>query len=68
MNTGRLVTMANDIAAFFAAEPDADSAAEQVANHLRKFWEPRMRKEIREFLQQGGAGLSPLARRGVEKL
>lgn len=68
MNIERLVAMANDIAAFFAAEPDQESAAEQVAYHLKKFWEPRMRKEIRSFLEQGGAGLSPLARRGVERL
>lgn len=68
MNVERLVAMVNDIAAFFASEPDADAAAEQVANHLRKFWEPRMRNEIQRFLQQGGAGLSPLARRGVERL
>ena len=68
MNIERLVAMANDIAAFFAVEPDQNSAAEQVANHLKKFWEPRMRNEIRAFLQQGGAGLSPLARRGVERL
>jgi formate dehydrogenase subunit delta len=68
MNIERLVTMANDIAAFFAAEPDPESGAEQVANHLRKFWEPRMRTEIQRCLEQGGAGLSPLARRGVERL
>ncbi|MGB5133508.1 MAG: formate dehydrogenase subunit delta [Steroidobacteraceae bacterium] len=68
MNTERLVAMANDIAAFFAVEPDQDSAAEQVANHLKKFWEPRMRNEIRRFVEQGGAGLSPLAKRGVERL
>ena len=68
MNISRLVTMANDIAAFFAAEPDHESGAEQVANHLRKFWEPRMRKEIRQCLEQGGTGLSALARRGVERL
>jgi formate dehydrogenase subunit delta len=60
--------MANDIAAFFASEPDQESAAEQVAYHLKKFWEPRMRSEIRRCLDQGGAGLSPLARRGVERL
>ena len=66
MNTDRLVAMANDIAAFFAAEPD--SAAEQVALHLKKFWEPRMRKEIRQYLEQGGTGLSPVAKRGVERL
>ena len=68
MNIERLVTMANDIAAFFAADPDRDAAAEQVAVHLKKFWEPRMRREIRRFLDQGGSGLSPIARRGVERL
>jgi formate dehydrogenase subunit delta len=68
MNIERLVAMANDIAAFFAAEPDPDSAADQVANHLKKFWEPRMRKEIQRCLANGGAGLSPLAKRGVERL
>jgi formate dehydrogenase subunit delta len=68
MNPQRLVAMANDIAAFFAVEPDPESAADQVANHLKKFWEPRMRTEIRRFLDSGGTGLSPLARRGVERL
>ncbi len=68
MNIERLVAMANDIAAFFAADPNPDAAAEQVAGHLRKFREPRMRAEIRRCLEEGGAGLSPLARRGVERL
>jgi len=68
MNVERLVAMANDIAAFFAADPDQESAAEQVAGHLRKFWEPRMRREIKRFVEQGGSGLSPVARRGVERL
>ena len=68
MNIDRLVAMANDIAAFFAADPDKDAAAEQVAYHLKKFWEPRMRNEIKRFVDQGGTGLSPLAQRGVERL
>ena len=61
--------MANDIAAFFASDPDPGSRRpSRWQYHLKKFWEPRMRKEIRRFLEQGGAGLSPLARRGVERL
>lgn len=60
--------MANDIAAFFAAEPDPAAGAEQVANHLRKFWEPRMREAIRRHLREGGAGLSALALQGVKRL
>lgn len=68
MDTERLVAMANDIAGFFASEPDPEVAAEQVANHLRRFWEPRMREAIRRHLASGGAGLSALARQGVERL
>jgi formate dehydrogenase subunit delta len=64
----RLVAMANDIAAFFAAEPDPAAAAEQVAGHLRKFWEPRMREQIRRHAREGGAGLSALALQGVKRL
>ncbi len=68
MDIERLVAMANDIAAFFASEPDPQAAAEQVANHLRRFWEPRMRTAICRHLSEGGAGLSPLARRGIQRL
>ena len=68
MNTERLVAMANDIAAFFSAEPDKDAAAEQVANHLRRFWAPTMRAEISAHARTGGAGLTELAKLGVAKL
>jgi formate dehydrogenase subunit delta len=68
MDIDRLVAMANDIAAFFASEPDPQSAAEQVENHLRRFWEPRMRIEICRHAREGGAGLSTLALRGVQLL
>jgi len=68
MNPARLVAMVNDIAAFFAAEPDAEAAAEQVANHLRKFWDPRMRDEIRRIAADGGTGMSALALYGVRRL
>jgi formate dehydrogenase subunit delta len=68
MNPQRLVAMANDIAAFFDAEADKEAAAEQVANHLRKFWEPRMRQAILRVAQEGGVGLSTLALSGVRRL
>jgi formate dehydrogenase subunit delta len=68
MDIKRLVAMANDIASFFSSEPDAAVAADQVAGHLKRFWEPRMRSEITRHLAAGGSGLSPLARSGVERL
>jgi formate dehydrogenase subunit delta len=68
VNANRLVAMANDIAAFFAAEADRPAAAAAVANHLRKFWEPRMRRELIAHYRSGGQGLTDLAFAGVAQL
>ena len=68
MQTERLVTMANDIATFFAAEPDRTAAVEATANHLRRFWAPRMRREIVAHHEAGGAGLGEIARAAVALL
>jgi len=68
MDVQRLVAMANDIAAFFDGETGSAAAAEGVRLHLRKFWAPRMRREIIEHLRAGGSGLTPTARVAVEKL
>lgn len=63
----KLVTMANQIGKFFAAQGEA-RAVPQIAEHLKKFWTPRMRAEIAAHLAAGGAGLDPLPRRAVESL
>ena len=63
----RLVMMANQIAQAFACQGDA-KAANSVADHLRKFWDPRMRAAIRAHVEKGGEGLLPSARAGVEQL
>jgi formate dehydrogenase subunit delta len=61
--------MANDIGHFFDAEPDKNEAAKNVANHLRRFWDPRMRREIiAHYREHGGAGLDPVARSAVALL
>ncbi len=65
MRVERLVSMANDIGAFWAAEPDKREAAKNVASHLKRFWDPRMRREIIAHYREGGAGLDDLARSGV---
>ena len=63
----RLVHMANQIAAYFVTQP-GDGAAEAVADHLRKFWEPRMRAAIIAYVEAGGAGLEPAAADAVRRL
>jgi formate dehydrogenase subunit delta len=68
VNVDRLVAMANDIAAFFAAESDRAAGAAAVSNHLRRYWEPRMRREIVAHYQSGGMGLTELAAAGVAHL
>jgi formate dehydrogenase subunit delta len=64
----RLVAMANDIAAFFDAEPDKALAAEGVRSHIARFWAPRMRREIIEHVQKGGTGLAPTAINAIQRL
>lgn len=68
MNIERLVTMVNDISHYFAADSDHVAGAAAIADHLKRFWEPGMRKQIVAHLAAGGEGLEPLAKKGVEKL
>ena len=68
MNIERLVRMANDIGNFFKAEPDHPTAVDGVAQHLKRFWDPRMRKEIISYVDGGGAELMELVREAVLKL
>ena len=68
MAVERLVAMANDIARYFASEPDPEAGVSGVAGHLRKFWDPRMRRQLIAHLDSGGAGLDDLARLAVRRL
>ena len=69
MNPEHLAAMANDIANFFAAEPDREAAIDGVCGHLKKFWDPRMRRQIVTYLHEHGGGeLNELARAGVGRL
>lgn len=58
MDTTHLVKMANQIGDFFDAWPDREEAAGEIANHLKKFWAPRMRAELlRHVEERSGEGL-----------
>lgn len=62
----RLIYMANQIAGFFAAQPG--DAAAGTADHLRSFWDPRMRAEIIAWRRAGGEGLHPVSAAAVDRL
>jgi formate dehydrogenase subunit delta len=63
----KLVYMANQIGRFFRAQGER-AAVDGTAEHLKKFWDPRMRAAIFAHLDNGGAGLDPPVRAAVEKL
>lgn len=67
MSPDKLVYMTNQIGKFFAHQPE-DKAVANIADHLRKFWDPRMRKAILDHLSAGGQGLDPLALKAVAAL
>lgn len=54
MHTDSLIRMANQIGTFFEAMPDRTEALEGVALHLRRFWEPRMRRELLTYVDSSG--------------
>ena len=68
MNIDNLVGMVNDISNYFHAEPDRPAAVKSIATHLRRYWDPRMRKQIIAHVDAGGEGLSELGRDGVQEL
>ena len=67
MSPDRLIHMANQIGKFFHSQGH-DKAVPGIAEHIRKFWDPRMRSKILAHLDAGGAGLDPDVRDAIEAL
>ncbi len=67
MESDRMVHRANQIALFFAGYPH-DEAVAGVLDHLKKFWERRMRDQIIAYVAHGGQGLHELALEAVKRL
>jgi formate dehydrogenase subunit delta len=68
MNPEYLVQMVNDISNFFYPAEDAGKAAASVAAHLRRAWDPRMRRQIVEIWKQGRGEFEDVAKAGVALL
>ncbi|WP_372611207.1 formate dehydrogenase subunit delta [Aquicoccus sp.] len=67
MSPEKMVHMANQIATFFKSQPGEDQA-ERVAGHLRDFWEPRMREQLKAHVAKGGDGLDDLVIEASEQV
>jgi formate dehydrogenase subunit delta len=65
MSPDKLAYMANQIGRFFVHQPH-DKAVAAIADHVQKFWDPRMRTEILANLN--AVQLDPLVREAIETL
>jgi formate dehydrogenase subunit delta len=66
MNIDLLIKMANQITSFWEGELGQDAAATEVATHLRRYWEPRMRAQmITYYEERQGSGLNDVAKKAV---
>jgi formate dehydrogenase subunit delta len=64
-----LVQMANDIGNFFRSEPKREDAIAGIANHIAKFWTPRMREKLLAHIDAHGPdGLDELPRAAISDL
>lgn len=59
MSAEKITRMANQIAQFMESKPHAEGVA-LLASHINDFWDPRMRLQLFNILDAGGAGLRPL--------
>jgi formate dehydrogenase subunit delta len=63
----KLVRMANQIGDYFRTLPEAEAVA-STADHLRRFWTPKMLGEIVAFAASRDTDLNPIAARAVAEL
>jgi len=62
-----LIAMANDIGNYFRAQ-GRDEAIAGIANHIKRYWTPRMRQKLNAYLAQGHGELDELPRAAIESL
>jgi formate dehydrogenase subunit delta len=67
MSPEKLAYMANQIGKFFAHQQE-DQAVASIADHLQKFWDPRMRSTILAQSEVVKSQLDPLVRKALEQL
>ena len=66
MDTNNLIKMANQIGSFFESMPDRAQAIEDIASHIKRFWEPRMRRAILASIDQHQyAAMSEIVREAI---
>lgn len=63
----KIVRMANQIGTFFQSKPHDEGVA-GTAEHINKFWEPRMRRHFFEVFDAGGEGMLPIVKEAAARI
>lgn len=63
----KIVTMANQIATFFASMPH-DEAVAGIAEHINNFWDPRMRAQLFAAIEGDAKDLQPLVVEAAQRV
>lgn len=68
-----LIRLANRIGYFFEAMPDRSAGIDGIADHIRRFWDPRMRRALLDYLlahpdgQRGATTLTPICQEAIRR-
>ena len=66
MDSQQLIKMANQIGQFFESMPNREVAEKDIATHLKRFWDPRMRRVIVTSLDtDDAASMSAIVREAL---
>ena len=67
MNNDHLINMANQIGTFYETMPDREEARRDLVTHLKKFWDPRMRRAFLARIDSGDHHLNPMVLSAVQE-
>lgn len=68
VNINKLVKMAEDITANMSYPEDNEMVATRVADHLNRFWDPRMKTAISDYATDQNSQLTESLRLAITKL
>jgi formate dehydrogenase subunit delta len=63
----KLVYMANQIGDFYKSYPH-DQAVKGISDHIKKFWDPRMLRQIYKVVREPDNGLKPYSLEAIQIL
>jgi formate dehydrogenase subunit delta len=68
VNIDKLVRMAEQITANLSYTDDEAVVSAKVADHLNRFWDPRMKDSLRSYAEGHGENLSPMLRAAIAQI